>query len=200
MSPSIRRKLDALAERHVDRTVLGIELPASSLVAINSALVIVFAPVISWLWTRLARRKLEPSTPVKFALGLGLLALGFVILALGIAWGIAAQQVALTAMLGCYLLITLGELCLSPVGLSMVAELSPPGATSFCMGAWFLTTANGHLLSGMIATSTSVHDGAALERYVIVFGWVAAVVFTAAAVLFGLRGWLVGLIDRQAPA
>lgn len=187
-----------LAERHVDRTVLGIELPAASLVAVNSALVIVFAPLVSWLWTRLARRQLEPSTPVKFALGLTLLALGFVVLALGIGWGLATQQVALGAMLGCYLLITLGELCLSPVGLSMVAELSPPGATSFCMGAWFLTTANAHLLSGMIAKSTSVHDGAALERYAIVFGWVAVVVLAAAAVLFALRGWLVGLIERRA--
>jgi POT family proton-dependent oligopeptide transporter len=184
-----------LAERHVDRMVLGVELPAASLVAVNSALVIVFAPLVSWLWTRLARRQLEPSTPVKFALGLSLLALGFVILVVGIAWGLATQEVALWAMLGCYLLITLGELCLSPVGLSMVAELSPPGATSFCMGAWFLSTANGHLLSGMIAASTSVHGGAALERYTVVFGWVAVVLLAAAAVLFVLRGWLVGLID-----
>jgi POT family proton-dependent oligopeptide transporter len=189
-----------LAERHVDRALLGVELPAASLVAVNSALVIVFAPVVAWLWSYLAGRQLEPSTPVKFALGLSLLALGFVVLVLGIEWGLATQEVALTAVLGCYLLITLGELCLSPVGLSMVAELSPPGATSFCMGAWFLTTANAHLLSGMIARSTSVHGGAALERYAAVFGWVAVVVFAAAAVLFALRGWLVGLIERETPA
>jgi dipeptide/tripeptide permease len=63
------------------------------------------------------------------------------------------------------------------------------------MGAWFLSTANGHLLSGMIAASTSVHGGAALERYTVVFGWVAVVLLAAAAVLFVLRGWLVGLID-----
>jgi POT family proton-dependent oligopeptide transporter len=184
-------------ERHVDRRVLGIELPAASLVAVNSALVIVFAPIIAWLWTRLARWQLEPSTPLKFVLGLSLLALGFLLLALGIERSSAAEQVALVALLGCYLLMTIGELCLSPVGLTMVAELSPPGTTSLCMGAWFLTFANAHLLSGMVATSTTVADGGP-DRYAVVFASVGLAVLIAALVLLMLRGWMVRLIDASA--
>lgn len=180
-----------LAETHVDRELWGLVIPAPALVAVNSALIIVLAWPTSRLWERLAARGLDPGIPVKFALGLSLLGAGFLVLALGIAR--ADATVALGWVLLCYLLMTVGELCLSPVGLSVVGELAPPGMKNVCMGAWFLTYANGHLLAGWIATGTAAaSDPAAtgLSSYVEVFGSVGWAAVGLAVVLWSMRRWL----------
>lgn len=185
--------LTVLAEQHVDRMVAGLQLPAPALLALNGALVIALAPLMSWGWARLARRGLEPSTPAKFGLGLVLLGASFLALTHGLEEGAVAGQVALGWLVLFYVLLTVGELCLSPVGLAMVSELAPRGATSFCMGAWFMTYANGHLLAGVIAGTTAGPGqggegvAAALARYADVFGRVGLGALALGLVLLLLR-------------
>ncbi|MGH1340305.1 MAG: peptide MFS transporter [Nannocystales bacterium] len=178
-----------LADTHVDRKLWGFVIPAPALVALNSALIIVLARPVSRTWTWLAARRIEPGLPAKFSLGLALLGAGFLVLAFGIAS--ADTTVSLGWVLLCYLLMTLGELCLSPVGLSVVGELAPAGMASVCMGAWFLTYANGHLLAGWIATSTADGSGSGgLAPYVETFGSVGLAAVGLGVVLWCLRGWV----------
>ncbi|MBN2477418.1 MAG: MFS transporter [Pirellulales bacterium] len=146
---------------HVGMGVGGAEIPASEFQAANPIFILLFGLVFSGLWAFLGALRLEPSTAVKFALGLMQLGLAF-----GAFWygaHLAADQRGMVAMfwllLG-YLLQTTGELCLSPVGLSMVTKLSPTRIVSTVMGAWFLATAFSNYLAGMIATFTGVvHEG-----------------------------------------
>ncbi|MFV8752970.1 peptide MFS transporter [Nannocystaceae bacterium ST9] len=189
-----------LAEDHVDRRVAGMEIPASSLVAINAALIIGLAPLVAWFWRELAARGREPSTPAKFALGLVLLGAGFLVFALAIACGLDRGSVSLVALLACYLLITLGELCLSPIGLALVGRLAPAGASGFCMGAWFMTYALAHLISAWIATLTAGTDaqGPRLAGYAEVFVQVGVVALGLALILVALRGWLASKLEGDA--
>ena len=115
--------------------------------------------LFSALWTFLARRKIEPSTPAKFAWGLVQLGLGFAALWYGAKNADARGMVAASWLLLAYLLHTTGELCLSPVGLSMVTKLSPARLVSTMMGGWFLATAFSQYLAAIIAALTGVGHG-----------------------------------------
>jgi proton-dependent oligopeptide transporter, POT family len=134
----------------------GAEIPASLFQAANPVFIILFGLVFTMLWSFLAARGLEPSTPVKFALGLLQLGLGFGALWYGAETADARGMVAVSWLLLGYLLHTTGELCLSPVGLSMVTKLSPARIVSTVMGAWFLATAFSNFLAGLIAQLTGV--------------------------------------------
>ena len=129
------------ADRDMDRNILGFELTASQFGALNAFFIFLFAPLFAWLWTSLAHRGLEPSTPVKFALGIAQAGLGFGALVLGAANPDQAGLVSGYWMVLAYLLHTAGELCLSPVGLSAVTKLAVPSVAGLMMGAWFLATA-----------------------------------------------------------
>jgi POT family proton-dependent oligopeptide transporter len=135
------------------------EIPASTFQSVNPIFIMIFGLVFTALWAVLANRGMEPSTPVKFALGLLQLGLGF-----GAFWygAFAADERGMVALgwlfLG-YLLQTTGELCLSPVGLSMVTKLSPTRLVSTVMGAWFLATAFSQFLAAIIAQFTGVGHG-----------------------------------------
>ena len=111
------------------------------------------------MWIGLARRRIEPSTPAKFALGLLQLGLGFFALWYGAKNADARGMVAQSWLLLAYLLHTTGELCLSPVGLSAMTKLSPKHLVSTVMGAWFLATAFSQDLAGRIAQLTGVEEG-----------------------------------------
>ncbi|MEM6790820.1 MAG: oligopeptide:H+ symporter [Myxococcota bacterium] len=130
------------------------EVPAAEFQAANPIFILLFGLAFSALWGFLAARRLEPSTPVKFGLGLVQLGLGFGALWYGAQQADPRGAVAMSWLLLGYLLHTTGELCLSPVGLSMVTKLSPPRIVSTMMGAWFLFTAFSNLLAGIIATFT----------------------------------------------
>jgi POT family proton-dependent oligopeptide transporter len=129
------------ADRVMDRHILGLELTASQFGAMNALFIFIFAPLFAWLWTTLAQRRLEPSTPVKFALGIAQAGLGFGALVIGAANPDEAGLVTGYWMVLAYLLHTSGELCLSPVGLSAVTKLAVPSVVGVMMGAWFLATA-----------------------------------------------------------
>jgi POT family proton-dependent oligopeptide transporter len=141
------------AERYTIRDLswFNYEVPAAWFQTLGPVFIIAFAPVFAWLWVWLARRNLDPSIPVKFALGLLLLGAGFLVMA-GAAKVVASGQQALpTWLITTYLLHTFGELCLSPVGLSSVTKLSPRKLVGQMMGVWFLATSLGNLLAGLLA-------------------------------------------------
>jgi proton-dependent oligopeptide transporter, POT family len=136
-----------------------LELPASTFQSVNAIYILLLGLVFTTLWTYLGTRGLEPSTPFKFALGLLQLGLGFGAFWLGAQYSNDRGMVAVVWLLLGYLLHTTGELCVSPVALSMIVKLSPKVLVSTMMGMWFLATAFAQYLAGMIAMLTSVKHG-----------------------------------------
>lgn len=148
--------INLFTDRNVNRVILGNEMPASTFQGINPAYIILLAPLFSVLWTFLSKLKKEPYTPVKFSLGLIQLGLGFGIFVLGAKFFVTEQGLVPLVFLALgYLLHTTGELCLSPVGLSMVTKLSPARIVGFVMGAWFFSISFAHFIAGGIAKLTS---------------------------------------------
>ena len=137
----------------------GAEIPASVFQAVNSIYIMIFGLVLTGLWGYLGARGLEPSTPVKFALSLIQVGMGFAMLYFGAQTADSDGMVASYWLLLMYLLLTTGELCISPVGLSMVTKLTPGRLVSTVMGSWFLATAFSQFLAGIIAQYASVNEG-----------------------------------------
>ena len=154
--------MSVFALQNTDRTLWGWldqEFPASWYQSVNPAAVIAFGSVFAWGWLALDRRGLNPSTPLKFAIGLWLLGLAFLAMVLG---AIEARSGPAGAhwLLITYVVYTWGELCLSPVGLSMVTKLAPHHLQSFCMGVWYFTFSLANLLAGLVARySVSLESG-----------------------------------------
>lgn len=145
--------LTLLADQQFDLNVLGLDVKASQVQSMNPAFIIIFAPVFAWLWVALARKGLEPSTPGKFGLAMLLIGLGYVVFA----WGMSLDDSTSKSFIWLvfiYLSLTLAELCLSPVGLSMVTKLSVVQIVGMMMGTWFLFTALGNNLAGVISALT----------------------------------------------
>jgi proton-dependent oligopeptide transporter, POT family len=139
------------AEERTRRMFLGINFLAPYFQSVNAIAVIVLAPVFAWMWTRLEARNLAPSTPVRFALGLFLLGLGFVVLVVGAGYSDGGVRVSPMWLIVTYVLHTCGELCLSPIGLSMVTKLAPARFASLMMGAWFFSMFISDLTAGLLA-------------------------------------------------
>jgi POT family proton-dependent oligopeptide transporter len=113
---------------------------------------VLLAPLFVTLWTMLGKRNLEPSSPYKQALGLALLAVGYWVIAQGVEGLEPGQRVSMMWLFALYLIHTLGELCISPVGLSMVTKLAPPTITGFVMGGWFLSIANANFGAALFSS------------------------------------------------
>ncbi len=143
--------LNLFADRHTDLDVFGFEIPSGWFQSLNPFYIIVLAPVFATCWVRLARRNLDPSMPVKFALGLLILGLGFLVMVGAAKLVVAGNQAAPYWLILTYLLHTMGELCLSPVGLSSVTKLAPKRFVGQMMGIWFLATSLGNLMAGLMA-------------------------------------------------
>ena len=143
--------LNLFAERHTNRLVFGFEIPSGWFQSLNPFYIVVFAPVFASLWIRLAKRQLDPSMPAKFALGLLLLGLGFLLMVGAAKWVTAGNQAAPYWLILTYLFHTMGELCVSPVGLSSVTKLAPKRFVGQMMGIWFLATSLGNLIAGLMA-------------------------------------------------
>ena len=137
----------------------GTEIPASVFQSVNPIYIMIFGLVFTALWTFLAARGWEPSAPVKFAFGLIQLGLGFAMLYFGAQSADPDGMVKSYWLLLMYLLLTTGELCLSPVGLSMVTNMSPKRLVSTVMGSWFLATAFSQFLAAIIAQFAAVNEG-----------------------------------------
>jgi POT family proton-dependent oligopeptide transporter len=172
--------LNLFADRYTDREVFGWVIPASWLQAVQPIFVIVLAPVMAWLWVRLGHR--EPSSPAKFALALLFAGLAFLLLvpAASLAQSGAGVKVSPLWLVLAYAIEELGELCLSPVGLSAVTKLAPPRLVGRMMGVFFLSNWLGNVLAGWTAGFFSSMPLPTL------FGVVAGVSLGAAAIMFVL--------------
>ena len=140
------------ADRVTDKTLFGITLTAAQFGAANSFFIFSLAPLFAMLWIRLGRRGWEPSTPVKFSLGIAQAGLGFGALVYGAQFPDQAGVVSAWWLILAYLLHTTGELCLSPVGLSAVTKLAVPSVVGVMMGTWFLASAYSSYVAAQIAT------------------------------------------------
>lgn len=127
------------------------EFPASWFQSINPLAIIVLAPVFTMLWGKLAGVNMEPSSPLKMALGLALVALGYVIIAYAVHGVDSNTKIAMFWLFALYIVHTMGELCLSPIGLSMVSKLAPLRLSSLLMGTWFLANAAANKFAGTLS-------------------------------------------------
>ena len=177
--------MNLFAERFTDRMIGTFEIPAGWFQAPSSLYILLFAPAFSALWIFLGRRNLDPSAPAKFAFGLLLLGLGFLVM-VGAATVVTSGRLAGPQwLLLAYLLHTFGELCLSPVGLSSVTKLAPPRFVGQMMGLWVLATSMGLLLAGLIAGRFDSQDLASMPRQYLE---IAAVSLAAGAALLAIAG------------
>lgn len=167
--------LSLFAERSTNNSIFGMSFGSGKWQSVNSGWVIVLAPVFAWLWVKLGKK--NPSSPTKFALGLLFVSLGFM-------WMVPAAQLAGGGnkvgwwwLLGCYFLHTVGEMCLSPVGLSAMTKLAPARVASLIMGVWFMATSVGNFLGGQVA--------GAYERFSlpVIFGAVGGVALAFALLM-----------------
>jgi POT family proton-dependent oligopeptide transporter len=175
--------LNLFAERLTDRRVFGWEAPASWLQSVNPILIILLAPAFGWLWTWLAARGLHPSVPLQFALGLLALSAGFFVIAWGAAGAAPEAPVSPSWLVTTYFLHTVGELCLSPVGLSSITKLAPRERVGQMMGVWFIAASLGNLFAGLLAGRLESLAPAALFAQVASLAGLAGLV----ALLVGFR-------------
>ena len=146
------------ADRNVDRMVFGFEMPASQTQFFNPAFIILFGSLFSWLWVKLDERNANPNIPMKFGLGILQLGLGYLVLKAGAGMATEAAAVPLIVLALMYMLHTTGELCTSPIGLSMVTKLAPKSMTGQVMGAWFLSWAFANSAAAFIAQLTGTES------------------------------------------
>jgi len=172
------------AERLTDRTVFGLEIPATWLQSVNPLFIVLFAPVLGSVWVRLGSR--NPSISVKFAYGLIQLGLGFFVLAWGSTFTGEGDLVNPMWLVVTYFFHTTGELCLSPVGLSSITKLSPKRLVGQMVGIWFMASALGNLLAGLVA---GLIESLPLPQ---LFGSVGLAVLGAGVIM-----WLVSTPIRQ---
>jgi len=144
--------LTVFADRQTDRDLLGWTVPASWFQSVNAVAIVLLAPVFAWIWQKLGRRGLDPSTPVKMSLGFVFLGLGYLVIAFGVKDVDPAVKVSMMWLVSLYVLHTFGELCLSPIGLSAVSKLSPPRFASLMMGVWYLASAAANKLAGVLSS------------------------------------------------
>ncbi len=181
--------MNIFAYKYTNRDIafLNFTVPASWFQSVNALFIFTLAPVFSAVWVWLSRRGKNPSGPFKFAFGLVFLAAGFVALVVGAASipvGAEAAGVSMLWLVLAYLLHTMGELCLSPVGLSAVNKLSPARLVGLMFGVWFLASAIGNKIGGLL--SGLVDEMAQTRSLSFFFGIFVIVALVAAALLFAV--------------
>ena len=196
--------LNQFAERNTDLPSEGfLTVTPAQTQSFNSGFILLFAPAFAALWAWLGARRLDPNTPLKFALALVQVGLGFWVLVWGVQFADENYRVPLVFLAGAYLLHTTGELCLSPVGLSMITKLSPAAVVSFMMAGWFLSSAFAQYVAGLIAQFTAsdtvagqvLDPGRALTTYEAVF-WSLGVVAITLGVLLGIVSFLLKYLGQ----
>lgn len=146
--------LNLLTDRMVDRTIFGIDVKASMFQSINAIYIVLLAPVLASIWTWMGRKGIEPSTTAKFGLGMLQLGAGFLVLVYGAKSAGLGNLTPVVFIFLIYLFHTMGELCLSPVGLSAMNRLAPKHLASIIMGTWFFASATGNFAAGLIAQAS----------------------------------------------
>ena len=144
--------LTYFAAEQTNRNIMGWTMPTSWFQSFNAVFVILLAPLFAQLWIALGNKNNEPSSPVKQAIGLLLLSLGYLLIAIGVQGVEPGVKVSILWLVGLYFIHTMGELCLSPIGLSMVNKLSPIRFASLLMGVWYLSMATANKLAGALSS------------------------------------------------
>ena len=202
--------LTLFADRQTNRFIGGWEMPAEYFQSVNPLAVISLAPLFTILWGFLYKRNLEPSSPTKMAWGLALVAIGYAVIAFAVSGLGAAEKVSMWWLFGLYVIHTMGELCLSPIGLSMVSKLAPLRLSSLMMGTWFLANAAANKFAGTLsALIPPSGEASGPVEYPSFLGFQITNLFeffmlflimtgVAAAILFVLSSYLQKQIDKPA--
>ncbi len=178
--------LNLFARDFTDRVVGGFTIPATWFQSVNSGFIILCAPIFAVIWTGLGKRGIDLSSPAKFALGLFLAGIGFFIMIFAANTVVASGGTVLVSpwwLVASYFFQTLGELCLSPVGLSSMTKLSPRKFVGQMMGIWFLASALGNLIGGLVGGNV---DPEKLEQMPKLFTITTMSLFIATAILGAL--------------
>jgi len=181
--------LNLFAQRNTANSLFGWAFPASWFQAVNALMIIALAPVFAWIWVALGRR--DPSSPAKFAVGLLFVGLGFLVM-MGAAQATGGGHlVSPMWLVVTYLLHTIGELCLSPVGLSSMTRLAPDRVKGMMMGVWFLATSVGNLIAGRVA---GLYESFSLTQ---LFGAVTAFALISSLIMFALVRPIRRMLERD---
>jgi POT family proton-dependent oligopeptide transporter len=168
--------LNIFARDSTQNTIFGWAYPSSWLQSINAFFIIVMAPVFAWIWLKLGSR--DPSSPTKFGIGLTFTGLGFLVMVFAAQAAAGGVLVSPLWLVLTYFLHTIGELCLSPVGLSSMTKLAPDRVKGMIMGVWFLSVSMGNLIAGNV---TKLYESLTVPQ---LFGAVAAFCLVPAVVMF----------------
>ncbi|MCE5331033.1 MAG: peptide MFS transporter [Bacteroidales bacterium] len=188
--------LTYFADEQTNREIFGWTMPASYFQSFNPVFVVAFAPLMSWLWMKLGSKNMEPASPTKQAMGLFLLSIGYLVIALGVQGVEPGVKVSIMWLTGLYFIHSMGELMLSPIGLSMVNKLAPVRFASLLMGIWYLSMATANKFAGMLSglypeagnpKSFIGFEIATMYDFFMLFVVISGV---AAVILFLLSKWL----------
>jgi len=181
--------LNLFAQEKTRTTVLGWSFPPSWFQSVNALMIIALAPVFAWLWVKLGRR--DPSSPTKFGFGLLFVGLGFLVMVGAAQASAGGALVSPNWLMLTYLLHTIGELCLSPVGLSSMTKLAPERVKGMMMGVWFLAASMGNLIAGLVVgfLESFTHTQ--------IFGAVTAFAVVASLVMFALVRPIRRMLERD---
>jgi POT family proton-dependent oligopeptide transporter len=182
------------ARDFTDRTVLGREVSPETFQSVNPLGIILFSPLLVLVWGWLRGRGAEPSTPAKILIGILFTSASFGVMVAAAAVAAVAGRVSPSWLVGSYLLIAVGEICLSPMGLSLVSRVAPPKRRGVLMGGWFVATSIGGYLSGFLGTRWGTVPHAHF------FLLVTLMTLAAAGVLALILRWLRPVFEHRMPA
>jgi len=179
--------LNLFAFDHTNRYLFGWQLPAGWLQSVNPVFVVIFAPIIGALWVKLAARNMNPSTPLKFGFGLILMGMGFLAMVFAAKIVVAGAQAGMYFLVLTYFLHSIGELALSPIGLSATTKLAPKRYVGQMMGIWFVGASLGNLIAGLYAGN---FDPEAVETFPDLFRSVTFMGVGAGLAFIAMSPWL----------
>ena len=194
------------ADRNMSKELLGFTIDAEFTQFFNPFFIILLSPILSWMWVRLDEKGMNPSTPLKFSLGVLFMAIGFLVLGLGVTGFHSNGDASPWWLILSYFLQTIGELLISPIGLAMVTRLSPRHLVGMMMGVWFLTQSAAFAIGGGLATLSDVPKEitgiASLDIYAHAFYIYGGISFALALIGFALVPFLnrlIGTMSGPAP-
>ena len=193
--------LTFFADEQTDRQIGNWEMPAAYFQSFNAIMIVMLAPLFATLWSFLGKRGIEPSSPRKQSIGLLLLSLGYLFIAFGVKNVEPGVKVSMIWLTGLYFIHTMGELCLAPIGLSLVFKLSPARFSSLLMGVWYLSTSAANKFAGLLSGYYPEHGvsksfmGYPIENLFDFFMLFVFMSGAAAVILFLLSGKLKKMME-----
>lgn len=166
------------ASRNMDKQIFGIPIDAAFTPFFSPFFIITLSPILSWLWVRLDQKKINPSTPMKFASAILFVAIGYFLLTIGTTFFSPMGMTSSWWIFGYYFFQTIGELFLSPIGLAMITRIAPSNLVGMLMGIWFLMLSTGFLVGSFLSTLADVPKDASID--------VSLTIYSHTFLLFGI--------------